>query len=103
MLESNLDVSMLLSQHEVIMILIYQIMQTPLSCYGNLLYVKPEQLLTIYYSLLRRSLRFSYGQHDIESGLPTALHVTLMNVKHKADVEHSLAMFEVMSRIKNVY
>jgi hypothetical protein len=55
-----------------------------LSCYGNLLYVKPvKERLAIYYSLLKTSLLSSYGQHDIKWGLPTALHVTMMNVKHK--------------------
>ncbi len=73
----------------------YEIMQPSLSCYGDLLYVMER--LTIYYSLLKRSLRFSYGQHDIEWGPPTALHVTRMNVKRKADIEHSLAMIEVMN------
>ncbi len=75
--------------------------QTQLSCYGILLYVK-ERLAT-YYSLLKRSLRFSYGQHDIERGPPTALRETMMNVKRKADIEHSLAMIEVMNRIKYVF
>jgi hypothetical protein len=56
----------------------YEIMQTLLSCYGNILYVKER--LAIYYSLLKRSFRFSYGQHDIKWGLSTALHVTMMNV-----------------------
>jgi hypothetical protein len=82
----------------------YETMQTPLSCYGNLLYVKER--LAIYYTLLKRSLLFSYGQHDchdIEWGPPTALHVTMMNVKRKADIEHSLAMIEVMNRIKYVF
>jgi hypothetical protein len=83
------------------MIPTYEIMQTPLSCYGNLLYVKER--LAIYYSLLKRSLRFSYGQHDIEWGLPTALHVTRMNVRRKADIEHSPAMIEVMNRIKYAF
>ncbi len=58
----NLNVSMLFSQHAATMIPMYEVMQTPLSCYGNLLYFK--QRLAIYYSLLKRSLRFSYGQHD---------------------------------------
>jgi hypothetical protein len=83
------------------MIPMYEIMQTPLSCYRNLLYVKEH--LAIYDSLLIRSLRFSYGQHDIEWGLPTALRVTMMNVKHNADIEHSLAMIKVMNRIKYVF
>jgi hypothetical protein len=53
----NLNLSMLLSQHADTMIPMYEIMQTPLSCYGNLLYV--NERLAIYYSLLKRSLRFS--------------------------------------------
>ncbi len=77
------------------MIPMYEIMQTQLSCYGDLLYVKER--LAIYYSLLKRSLLFSYGQHGIEWGSPTALHVTRMNVKRKADIEHSPAMIEVMN------
>jgi hypothetical protein len=101
MLVPNPNLSMLLSQHVDTMIPMYEIMQTPLSCYGNLLYVKER--LAIYYSLLKRSLWFSYGQHDIEWGLPIALRVTRMNVKHKADIEHSLAMIEVMNRIKYVF
>jgi hypothetical protein len=35
--------------------------------------------------------------------LPIALHVTRMNLKHKADIEHSLAMIEVMNQIKYVF
>ena len=78
----------------------YKVMHTSLSCYGNLLYVKER--LAIYYrdSLLKRSLRFSYGQHDIEWGSPTALHVTRMNVKPLANIEHSPAMIEVMNHVK---
>ncbi len=76
-------------------------MQTPLRCYVNLLYVKER--LAINYSLLRRSLRFSYGQHDIEWGSPTVLHVTRMKVMSKADNEHSLAMIEVKNRIKYAF
>ena len=101
MLVPNLNLSMLLSQHADTMIPMYEIMQTQLSCYGNLLYVKER--LAIYYSLLKRSVRFSYGQHDIEWGLPTALHVTRMNVKSKADIEHSLAMNKDINRIKYVF
>jgi hypothetical protein len=101
MLAPNLNLSMLLSQHADTMIPMYEIFRTPLSCYGNLLYVKER--LAIYCSLLKRSLRFSYGQHDIEWGSPTALHVATMNVKRKADIEHSLAMIEVMNRIKYVF
>ncbi len=101
----NLNLSMLLSQHANTMIPMYEIMQTPLRCYWNILYVKER--LAIYYSLLKSYLRFSYGQHDIEWGPPTALHVTRMNVKRrkrKAYIEHSLAMIEleVMNRIKYV-
>ena len=88
MLEPNLNLSMLLSQHADTMMPMYEIFRTPLSCYGNLLYVKER--LDIYCSLLKRSLRFSYGQHDIEWGSPTALHVTMMNMKDTADMEHSL-------------
>jgi hypothetical protein len=29
--------------------------------------------------------------------------MTMMNVKHKADIEHSLAMIEVMNRIKHLF
>ncbi len=97
----NLNLSMLLSQHAETMIPMEDIMQAPLSCYGNLLYVKDR--LVIYYSLLKRSLRFSYGQHDIKWGSPTALHVTRMNVMRKADNEHSPAMIEVMNRIKYAF
>ncbi len=76
MLAPNLNLSMLLSQYAETMIPTYEIMQTPLSCYGILLYV--NERLAIYYSLLKRSLRFSYGQHYIEWDPPTALHVTRM-------------------------
>ncbi len=51
----NLNLSMLLSQHEDTKIPMYEIMQNPLSsmsCYGNLLYVKER--LAIYYSLLKK-------------------------------------------------
>jgi hypothetical protein len=68
-----------------------------LICYGNLLYVKER--LTIYNSLLKRSLWFSYGQHNIEWGSPTVLHVTRMNVMRKADNEHSPAIIEVMNQV----
>jgi hypothetical protein len=80
LLASNLNLSMPLSQHEDTMIPMSEIMQTPLSCYGDLLYLK--ELLAINYSLLKRSHWFSYGQHDIEWGPATALHVTMMNVTH---------------------
>jgi hypothetical protein len=53
----NLNLSMLLSQYAETMIPTYDIMQSPLSCYGILLSVKER--LAIYYSLLKRSLRFS--------------------------------------------
>jgi hypothetical protein len=88
-----------LSQHAETIIPMYEIMQTPSSCYVNLLYV--QERLAIYNSLLQRSLRFSDGQHDIEWGSPTALHVTM--VKRKADIEHSPAMVEVMNRIKYAF
>jgi hypothetical protein len=101
MLVPNLNLSMLLSQHADTMLPMYEIMKTPLSCYGNLLNVKER--LAIYYSLLNRSLRVSYGQHDIEWGPPTALHVTMMNVKRKTYIKHSLAMIEVTNRIKYVF
>jgi hypothetical protein len=32
-----------------------------------------------------------------------ALHETVMNVKHKSDIEHSLARIKVMNRIKYVF
>ncbi len=95
MLVPNLNLSMLLSQYAETTIPTYEIMQTPLSCYGVLLYVKEH--LAIYYSLLKRSLRFSYGQHYIEWDSPTALNVTRMNVMRKADNEHSPAMIEAMN------
>jgi hypothetical protein len=101
MLVPSLNLSMLLSQHADTMIPMYEMMQTLLSCYGNLLYVKER--LAIYYRLLKRSLLYSYGQHDTEWGSPTALHVIRMNVKRKADIEHSLAMIEVMNQIKYVF
>jgi hypothetical protein len=74
----------------------YEIMHTPLSCYGNLLYVKER--LVIYYNLLKRSLRFSYGQHDIEWAPPMALHER----GHEANIEHSHAMIEEKNRTKYV-
>ena len=36
-------------------------------------------------------------------GSPTALHVTKMKMKRKADIEHSPAMIEVMNRIKYAF
>jgi hypothetical protein len=98
MLVPNLNLSMLLSQYAETMI---EILQTPLSCYGILLYVKEH--LAIYYSLLKLSLRFFYGRHYIEWDSPTALHVTRMNVMRKADNEHSPAMIEVMNRTKYAF
>jgi hypothetical protein len=83
------------------MIPMYELMQTQLSCNVNLLYVKER--LAIYYSLLKRSLQFSYGQHKIEWGLPTAPHVTMMNMKHKADIEHSLALVKIMNGIQYAF
>ncbi len=69
MLVPNLNLSRLLSQYAETMIPTYEIMQTPLSCCGILLYVKER--LAIDYSLLQRSLRFSYGQHYIKWDSPT--------------------------------
>ncbi len=85
MLVPNLNLALLLSQHADTMIPMYEIMQTQLICYGNLLYVKMR--LVIDYSLLKRSLGFSYGQHYIKWDSSTALHVTRMNVMRKADNE----------------
>ncbi len=101
MLVPNLNLSMLLSQYAETMIPTYEIMQTPLSCYGILQHVKER--LAIYCSLLKRSLRFSYGQHYIEWDSPTALNVTRTNEMRKADNEHSPAMIEVMNRIKYAF
>ncbi len=64
-------------------------MQTLLSCHGNLWYVKES--LNFYHSLPKWCLWPFNGQHDIEWGLPMALHVTMVNVKHKADIQHSPA------------
>ncbi len=69
MLASNLNLSIPLSQHEDTIIPKYEVMQIPLSCYENLLYIKER--LAICNRLLKRSLLFSYGQHDIEWGVPT--------------------------------
>ncbi len=51
MLVPNLNLSILLSQHADTMIPMYEIMQTPLICYGNLLYDKER--LAIYYNLVK--------------------------------------------------
>ncbi len=64
MLVPNLNVSMLLSQYVETMIPMYEIVQIPLDSYEDLLFV--QERLAIYYSMLERSLRLSYGQHDIE-------------------------------------
>jgi hypothetical protein len=103
MLMPNLNLSMLLSQYAETMIPTYKIMQTLLSCSGILLHVKER--LAIYYSLLKRYLRFSYGQHYIEWDSPTALNVTRINVMRKADnaSEHSPALIEVMVQIKYAF
>ncbi len=71
--------------------------------------------------MLERSLRLSYGQHDIEwcqqfmahqlsvtgskpkTPFHKALYMTLMEVKHKADCEQPLAMIDVMIRIAQQY
>jgi hypothetical protein len=54
MLVPNLNLSMLLSQHADTMIPMYEIIQAPLICYGNLLYVKER--LAIYYSQLAEKI-----------------------------------------------
>jgi hypothetical protein len=64
MLVPNLNLSMLLSQYAETMIPIYELVQIPLDSYEDLLFV--QERLAIYYSMLERSLRLSYGQHDIE-------------------------------------
>ncbi len=64
MLVPNLKLSILLSQYAETMIPTYEIMQIPLDSYEDLLFVQDS--LAIYYSMLERSLRLSYGQHDIE-------------------------------------
>ena len=64
MLVPNLNLSMLLSQYAETKIPTYEIMQIPLDSYEDLLFV--QECLAIYYSMLERSLRLSYGQHDIE-------------------------------------
>jgi hypothetical protein len=99
MLVPNLNLSMLVSQHADTMIPMYEIMQTPLSCYGNLLYVKER--LAICYRLLKRYLRFSHGEHDIKRSSPTALHVARMNMKCKADIEHSPGISPAKIKVVN--
>ena len=66
MLVPNLNLSMLLSQYAETMIPIYEIVQIPLDSYEDLLPVIVQERLVIYYSMLERSLRLSYGQHDIK-------------------------------------
>ena len=96
-----------------------QVMKIPLDAYEDLLFV--QERLAIYYSMLERSLRLSYGQHDIEwcqqftehqlsitgrkpsTPLHKALHKTLMDVKRKADCEQPLATIDVMNRIARVF
>jgi hypothetical protein len=71
--------------------------------------------------MLERSLRLSYGQHDIEwcqqftahqlsiignnpkTPLHKALYMTLMEVKHKADCEQPLATIDIMNRIAKLF
>jgi hypothetical protein len=121
MLVPNLNLSMLLSQYAETMIPTYEIMQIPLDYYEDLLFVQLEERLAIYYSMLERSLRLSYGQHDIQwcqqftaqqlsiigrkpaTQLYKALYKTLMNVKRKADCEQPLATIDVMNRIARVF
>jgi hypothetical protein len=52
--------------------------------------------------LLKRFFSFLMGNTTSSGVPPTALYVAMMNVKRKADIEHSLAMIEVMNRIKYV-
>jgi hypothetical protein len=87
MLAFDLNLSLLLSQREDTIIPMYEIMQTQLSCYCHLQYKNFKEPLAMYYSVLKRSLWHSYGQHDIEWDLFMALHVTMMNVEHKTDIE----------------
>ncbi len=119
MLVPNLNLSMLLSQYAETMIPKYEIMQITLDSYEDLLFV--QERLAIYYSMLERSLRLSYGQHDIEwcqqltahrlsiigskqaTQLYKALYKTLMDVKRKADCEQPLATIDVMNRIARVF
>jgi hypothetical protein len=119
MLVPNLNLSMHLSQYAETMIPTYEIMQIPLDSYEDLLFV--QERIAIYYSMLERSLRLSYGQHDIKwcqqfmayqlsiigskpaTPLYKALYKTLTNVKRKADYEQPLAMIDVMNRIARVF
>ena len=96
-----------------------EVMKIPLDAYEDLLFV--QERLAIYYSMLERSLRLSYGQHDIEwfqqftahqlsviGSKPAtqpykALYKTVMDVKRKADCEQPLVTINVMNRIAQLY
>ncbi len=111
--------NMIISQRTSLVKSMIEVMKIPLDCYEDLLFV--QERLAIYYSMLERSLRLSYGQHDIEqcqqftahqlsiignqqmTPLHKALYKTLMEVKRKADCEQPLATIDVMNRIAKFF
>jgi hypothetical protein len=110
---------MIISQRTSLVKSMIEVMKIPLDSYKDLLFV--QERLAIYYSILERSLRLSYGQHDIEwcqqltahqlsiignkprTPLHKALYKTLMEVKHKADCEQPLATIDVMNSIAKLF
>jgi hypothetical protein len=89
---------MITSQRTSLLKSMIEVVKIPLDSYEDLLFV--QERLSIYYSMLERSLRLSYGQHDIKwcqqftehqlsiignkpkTPLHKALYMTLMEVKH---------------------
>jgi hypothetical protein len=110
---------MITSQRTLILESMTETMKIPLDSYEDLLFV--NERLAMYYSMLERSLRLSYGQHDIKwcqeftahqllvigskpkTPSNKALYMTLMEVKNKADCEQPLATIDVMNRIAQLY
>jgi hypothetical protein len=111
--------NMITSQRTSLVKSMIEVMQIPLDSYEDLVFV--HERLTIYYSMLERSLQLSYGQHDIKrcqqftaqqlsiignkpkTPLLQAWYMTLMEVKHKADCEQPLATIDVMNRIAKLF
>jgi hypothetical protein len=110
---------MITSQRTPILESMTETIKIPLESYEDLLFVKER--LSMYYSVMERSLRLSYGQHDIEccqlfmahqlsvigskqkTPFHKALYMTLIEVKHKADCGQPLATIHVMNRIAQLY
>ncbi len=59
--------NMIISHRTLLVKSMIEVMKIPLDSYEDLLFVQERlAIYDIYYSMLERSLRLSYGQHDIE-------------------------------------